>query len=200
MSQQVRILAFNSSTKRYEPAQINTNGKLLVDTIDVSALATEATLSSLNGKITSCNTSGLATEATLAQIDADTSALSACVSSNKVQVEVATSNKGSRLNVASNETITTLAVSSLAPSVSGFGPNAHLYYEDSTTASTDGIAVEVSINGTDYEHHMDLFPSLNFNGSKRVVSSVVNCSGVLNLRIRNLASVSVSNAVCSVVA
>jgi hypothetical protein len=103
-SSQNRMLVFNGSF--YEPLTVDTNGRLdanihtttpldvdivsstgtlntsdataqaslasvdgKITACDTSALATEATLASVDGKITACDTSALATEATLASVD-----------------------------------------------------------------------------------------------------------------------------------
>jgi len=53
------ILVHDSTNSKVKALQCDANGLLKVDKVDVSALATDATLASLNGKVTACDTSSI---------------------------------------------------------------------------------------------------------------------------------------------
>lgn len=179
----------------------------------VALETTQATMSgyllSLDNKTVKADTDNVTivsmptvTETNSASQLAELQTLSGTVSAGKVQVEMATpSNKGSRGNISNNATIASNAVSASAPTITGYGANAHLYVEDATTGQVDGYAVEVSNDsGVNWQHHAVLFMEDNYNATLRVGSMKVNCSGLTNIRIRNIASVSVANCVASIYA
>ena len=202
-----KITACDTSSLATEATLVSLNGKItacdtsgLATNATLALVATEATLSSIDGKITTCDTSGLATQATLASVDTNVSTLSSTVTAGKVQVEFSTTDKGSRGNIENNATISSTGLSSLSPSIVGFGKDAHLYYEDTLTGNFDGIAIEISLDGTNYSLYDIIYPTDNYNSSKREASVAVNCSGADNIRIRNLASVNATGVVCSIVA
>jgi len=106
------VLVHDSTNSKVKALECDANGLLKVDKVDVSALATDATLASMNGKITACDTSSMSgivsvsavagdvacTHASLplpsgaststAQATGNTSlaTLASCVSANKVAV------------------------------------------------------------------------------------------------------------------
>jgi len=53
------VLVHDSTNSKVKALQCDANGLLKVDKVDVSALATDATLASMNGKITACDTSSV---------------------------------------------------------------------------------------------------------------------------------------------
>ena len=183
------------------PSNASTLSEQVSQTIHLANIAGK-TIDTSNVSVTS---SVLASNAsTLTEQQSQTthlSTLAGTVSAGKVQVVQATpSNVGSRGNIESNASIASNAVSSLSPSVSGFGEHARLYVEDTLTGNANGYAVEVSINGTDYQLYDVLYMADNYNASKREASMAVNCRGLSNIRIRNLATVSASTVYASIVA
>lgn len=107
------ILVHDSTNSKVKALQCDANGLLKVDKVDVSALATDATLASLNGKVTACDTSsisgvvavsavsgsvacthaslplpsGASTAANQATGNTSLASLAGCVSANKVAVQ-----------------------------------------------------------------------------------------------------------------
>jgi hypothetical protein len=95
-------------------------------------------------------------------------------------------NLGSANNLANNTTLNSGATSS-AVNVSNMRVS-NLVYEDTSTASADGLDIDISVDGgTSYhESFGSLYPSLNIAGTKRVATYMnLNLSGITNLRIRN---------------
>ena len=88
------ILVKDNANSKIRELECDSNGLLKVDKVDVSALATQATLSSLNGKVTACDTSALATQATLSALNTkvtacDTGSISGTVAVSAVSGNVA---------------------------------------------------------------------------------------------------------------
>ena len=107
------ILVHDSTNSKVKALECDANGLLKVDKVDVSALATDATLASMNGKITACDTSsisgvvavsavsgsvacthaslplpsGASTAANQATGNTSLASLAGCVSANKVAVQ-----------------------------------------------------------------------------------------------------------------
>jgi hypothetical protein len=94
MSNQI-LLARDVLNSKLRPLDVDSNGALVVSHVDISTLATEASLAGLNSKVVVCDTSAVATEASLAGLNSkvvvcDTSALateaSLAVLNSKVDV------------------------------------------------------------------------------------------------------------------
>ena len=107
------VLVHDSTNSKVKALECDANGLLKVDKVDVSALATDATLASLNGKVVSCDTgsisgvvavsavsgsvacthaslplpSGASTAANQATGNTSLASLAGCVSANKVAVQ-----------------------------------------------------------------------------------------------------------------
>ena len=107
------VLVHDSTNSKVKALECDANGLLKVDKVDVSALATDATLASMNGKITACDTSsisgvvavsavsgdvaitasalplpsGASTAANQATGNTSLASLAGCVSANKVAVQ-----------------------------------------------------------------------------------------------------------------
>jgi len=191
MSNFAKVLALDETNKKFVPLEVNSSGEMLISSTTLATLTEQqshtthlATIAgdttSLDSKITACNTGAV------------------IISSGSV--ELTKTDKGSRNNVEANLSILTNAVSSLSPSVANFQESGHLYYDDTLTGNTSGVAVEVSIDGNNWHHHNIFFPQDNYNATKRVASVQVNCNGLDKLRIRNLAGVTATTVNCSIVA
>ena len=152
----MRLLGFNNTDKVYQPITVDdTTGGLVTD-LDLSTLATQATLAAIDAKVTNCDTSGLALDATLATGVGHLATLAAGVVSDVFQVSTGTLLFGDHNNLADDVTINAGADSS-AVDISDMKV-ANLYYEDSLIASTDGVDVMVSVDGTNYVKIYELFP------------------------------------------
>ena len=107
------FLAHDSTNSKVKALECDSNGKLKVDHVDISSLATDATLASMNGKITACDTSSMSGTVAVSAVSGDVAitaaalplpsgastasnqatgntslaTLAGCVSANKVAVE-----------------------------------------------------------------------------------------------------------------
>lgn len=217
---QVRVLGFDATQKAYLPLAIdNTTGgvKTDVDTsllassanqvsanaslssidtkitaCDTSALATSAaqgvansSLASIDGKITACDTTNLATSALQTSGNASLSTIAGAVSANKMQVEQATAQLGGLNNLANNVTLN-FGANSSSVAVSGFRAS-NIYYEDSLTGSFDGLVVEASPdNGTTYVDWYQIYPYAS--GGLRRAQHTMDLSGFTHIRLRNVST------------
>lgn len=205
-----KITACDTSSLATESTLTSLNSKITA--CDTTTLATESTVLSvasntLNTKTAVDAVNTTLTTGTLSTSETNSTAIktavetvAGCVSSNKVAVVVSSTDKGSKANIENSTSISASSVSSLAPTVSGFGANAVLYFE-CDTLSNDGFAVEASIDGSVYHTYQHVFTEANYNSTKSFAVVHVNCSGVQKIRIRNLSSsISLANVLCSIVA
>lgn len=100
------LLVKNATSSKLQELECDSTGLLKVDKVDVSALATQATMSSMDGKITACDTSSISgivsvsavsgsvecTHTTLplptgAATESSLSTISACVTAGKLAVQ-----------------------------------------------------------------------------------------------------------------
>ena len=88
------LLVKDPTNSKLKELQCDANGLLKVDKVDVSSLATDATLASMNSKITACDTSSMSGTVAVSAVAGDVAAtgntslatLAGCVSANKVAV------------------------------------------------------------------------------------------------------------------
>ena len=98
------------------------------------------------------------------------------------------SNKGSHENLASNITLNSGAYSSVV-NVGDMNVG-NLFYEDSSVASYDTLAIEVSVDGTNYFKYTDIYPADDGSGSIRITKeTALQLQGLKNLRLINLSLV-----------
>ena len=65
------VLVHDSTNSKVKALECDANGLLKVDKVDVSALATDATLASMNGKITACDTSSISGVVAVSAVSGD---------------------------------------------------------------------------------------------------------------------------------
>lgn len=65
------VLVHDSTNSKVKALECDANGLLKVDHVDVSALATESSLSSMNGKITACDTSSISGVVAVSAVSGD---------------------------------------------------------------------------------------------------------------------------------
>ena len=65
------VLVHDSTNSKLRELECDANGLLKVDKVDVSALATDATLASLNGKVTACDTSSVSGVVAVSAVSGD---------------------------------------------------------------------------------------------------------------------------------
>jgi len=98
------------------------------------------------------------------------------------------SNKGSHENLAANITLNSGAYSSVV-NVNDMNVG-NLFYEDSSVASYDTLAIEVSVDGTNYFKYTDIYPADDGSGSIRITKeTALQLQGLKNLRLINLSLV-----------
>ena len=98
------------------------------------------------------------------------------------------SNKGSHENLAANITLNSGAYSSVV-NVNDMNVG-NLFYEDSSVASYDTLAIEVSVDGTNYFKYTDIYPADDGSGSIRLTKeTALQLQGLKNLRLINLSFV-----------
>ena len=98
------------------------------------------------------------------------------------------SNKGSHENLAADITLNSGAYSSVV-NVADMNVG-NLFYEDSSTASYDTLAIEVSVDGTNYFKYTDIYPADDGSGSIRITKeTALQLQGLKNLRLINLSLV-----------
>ncbi len=85
-------------------------------------------------------------------------------SSVKVKNEVI--NEGSHANASNNASLAPAGATSVVD-ISNMN-FVTVLYEDTATASFDSLSIQVSVDGTNYFSPLDLFPSLNTAGTKRI--------------------------------
>jgi hypothetical protein len=141
--------------------------------------AQTALLSSMDGKITACNTD-------------------AVIVSSVVQTAAAdVNNKGSYGNIANNVTINSGAQSGSAD-IADMN-NVSLVYQDSATSSIDGLDVLVSGDGVNYDTITQLYPTTNTAGTIRYAYYQAPLGGLTDIKIENTSSTdNYTNVKCSV--
>jgi hypothetical protein len=141
--------------------------------------AQTALLSSMDGKITACNTD-------------------AVIVSSVVQTAAAdVNNKGSYGNVANNVTINSGAQSGAAD-IADMN-NVSLVYQDTATSSIDGLDVLVSGDGVNYDTITQLYPTTNTAGTIRYAYYQAPLGGLTHIKIENTSSTdNYTNVKCSV--
>jgi hypothetical protein len=98
------------------------------------------------------------------------------------------SNKGSHENLAANITLNSGAYSSVV-NVADMNVG-NLFYEDSSVLSYDTLAIEVSVDGTNYFKYTDIYPADDGSGSIRLTKeTALQLQGLKNLRLINLSLV-----------
>ena len=65
------VLVHDSTNSKVKALECTSDGLLKVDKVDVSALATDATLASMNGKITACDTSSMSGTVAVSAVSGD---------------------------------------------------------------------------------------------------------------------------------
>jgi len=180
--------------------------------------AQTALLSSMDGKITACDTnavvvlssalpSGAATSAlqtsgnaSLSSMDGKITACNtdAVIVSSVVQTAAAdVNNKGSYGNVANNVTINSGAQSGSAD-IADMN-NVSLVYQDTATSSIDGLDVLVSGDGVNYDTITQLYPTTNTAGTIRYAYYQASLGGLTDIKIENTSSTdNYTNVKCSV--
>jgi hypothetical protein len=141
--------------------------------------AQTALLSSMDGKITACNTD-------------------AVIVSSVVQTAAAdVNNKGSYGNIANNVTINSGAQSGSAD-IADMN-NVSLVYQDTATSSIDGLDVLVSGDGVNYDTITQLYPTTNTAGTIRYAYYQAPLGGLTDIKIENTSSTdNYTNVKCSV--
>jgi hypothetical protein len=141
--------------------------------------AQTALLSSMDGKITACNTD-------------------AVIISSVVQTAAAdVNNKGSYGNIANNVTINSGAQSGSAD-IADMN-NVSLVYQDTATSSIDGLDVLVSGDGVNYDTITQLYPTTNTAGTIRYAYYQAPLGGLTDIKIENTSSTdNYTNVKCSV--
>ena len=114
------------------------------------------------------------------------------VSNNKVNINFSSNSYGSFGNIINNTSLATLTNSS-SVNVSDYGYDSHFYYEDSNNGEITGINIEISIDDSNWDTYTTVYPSNNYDNSKRVYSGKLNLNGISSLRIRNLSTITLTN-------
>jgi len=173
------------------------------DATAANQLLGNASLSNIDGKITSCDTgnmSGTVAVSAVAGSVAITSAGTLNVADSTAQSSLASidtavsgtlltkqqsvANKGSAFNAANNVTINFGAYSSVV-GIENMNKMS-IFYEDSLALSRDTLMIEVSPDGTNYFEYVELYPSDAPSGLIRTANMMdVGAHGLTHLRLKN---------------
>ena len=157
-----------------------------------NSAAIAASASSMDGKMSSGSNATLVNAQQVVVYGRDSGgALDALKVDGQGHLEVImdeASNKGSHENLAANITLNSGAYSSVV-NISDMNVG-NLFYEDSSVASFDTLAIEVSVDGTNYFKYTDIYPADDGSGSIRITKeTALQLQGLKNLRLINLSSV-----------
>ncbi len=108
----------------------------------------------------------------------------------------AATNFGSTGNLVNNGTLSSGGGTSSEVDVSSMNVG-NLVYEDATTASFDGVVVEVSLNGQDFFRATEGFPFVS--GGVRIAYQNINLHGIAELRIKNSSGSAYTSVTASIV-
>jgi hypothetical protein len=169
MSSTTGILAFDTTNNHYRKLVCNTSGELKVEQSGSPTLPTGAsTLTEQQSQ-----TTHLATLANTVN------------AGGEQKVSVSSENFGTHNNLANNITLNAGATtSSLNISEIAFG---NLFYEDSTTSSTEGLEIEVSVDNTNWYSWGVILPYTSGAVRKENVPNA-SAHGIRYIRLKNLSS------------
>jgi hypothetical protein len=249
---EVRIQGYDATSKIYAPLAIdNSSGGLKTD-LDISGLATEASLAALEGKVPDLGSQlkAASMSMTIASDQGDIAVADGAVATLLTSMDGKMQDAGQALSAASapvvlasdHSTIAVadstaqghlstlagtvsagkVAVASTAPAVVGspgnlvdagsLAPDAtsssvdvtdvlhgNVLYSDASTASTDGLEIEVSPDDeTTWISVYDLFPAVK--GSARVAKNLeMSLHGFTHMRLRNVSSTDTYTSVTATV-
>lgn len=213
-----RLHVFDDTNKVWLRAVSDSSGQLKVN-LSSSGLATSAlqtsgnaSLTSIDSKITACDTTGLATSAlqtsgnsSLTSIDGkitacDTGNVSGSVSvSNTVNVkDYEVRNLGSNENVAANVTLNFGSVTSSVDVT--HMKTGNLFYEDTSTSSVDEVNLEVSPDGTNWYKYLTMYPAVEIAGFRNARETGLHLEGLTAVRIKNISTTdNYSNVKCTII-
>ena len=141
------IYGFDTTNHQWEPVGLDTNGKLKVDaTISTAGLATDSlqtagnsTLSSLNGKVTACDTANIAGAVTVSNtVSVDNSGVTQPVSASSLPLPTGAASESSL--AALNGKVTACDTANIAGAVTV-----------SNTVAVDGSGVTQPVSGTFFQ-------------------------------------------------
>lgn len=164
------ILVHDSTNSKLRELECDSNGLLKVDKVDVSALATDANLTSLNGKVTACDTSSVSGVVAVSAVSGDVAITAAALPLPTGAASAANQSTAntSLATVAGCVSANVLAVSS---SAAALAVTNHVIWGDASAgegvlsnldAYSDSIDVEsyskISIYGstTNFSHEIDV--------------------------------------------
>jgi hypothetical protein len=172
-----------------------------------------ASLSSMDGKITACDTGSISGTVAVSAVSGDVAITAATlplpsgaasainqVSGNSSLSSIATAvagtllvkqnevlNEGSYANAANNVSIANGSYSSVV-SIANINV-CSIFYEDSSTSSFDSLKIEVSPDGTNYfDYGIELYPSQE-GAVRKAVQTNLHVEGLTHLRLKNSSAI-----------
>ncbi len=136
----------------------------LTGTLNVSDSTAQSELISANSSLTSINGKLPSSVGQTVMSSSLPVVIASDQSSVKVKNEVI--NEGSHANASNNASLAPAGATSVVD-ISNMN-FVTVLYEDTATASFDSLSIQVSVDGTNYFSPLDLFPSLNTAGTKRI--------------------------------